>query len=211
MVDKNKNNSQGTSGNDYLNPKGHGTIETGTGQDIVVLSEGNFFQINGFQDRDNGIFSVSVLEKANQLRSLIGKEGLEIKEDHLLMFIEPGKEEVQEVQYFIAGGTTYIQLFDKEQDEVVAAARVNGTDFKIKVVSENGSLSIAPTLLEGNNQSAASNIRNLITHGELGQDQSLTSTFQEIASDYLERNLDEVRGNPILNRLLEQSNKSKTP
>jgi hypothetical protein len=211
MADPTDPKAKGTNGDDHLNPQGNGTIETGTGQDTVVLSEGDFFHINGFQDRDNGIFSVSMLEKANQLRSLMGKEELEIKEDRLLMFIEPEKEAVQQVQYFVEGGTTYVQVFDKEQDKVVSAARVNGTGFKIEVVGENGSLGVAPTLLEGDTQNAASNIRNLIAYGEFGEDRSLTSAMQEIASDYLENTLDEIRGNPVLNHLIEQSTKSRTP
>lgn len=200
---------EGTNNDDYLNPQGKGTIETGTGQDTVVLSEGDFFNINGLQDQDNGIFSADMLEKANQLRRLLGKDEIEIKEDRLLMFIEPNKEAVQKVQYFIEGGTTYVQLFDTEQDKIVAAARVNGTDFKIEVVGENGALGVEPLLLEENTQGVASSIRDLISHGEIAGNGSLKSAMKEVAEDYIESNLDEVKGNVVLNRILENTTKGR--
>ena len=36
------------------------------------------------------------------------------------MFIDPEKEDIQQVQYFVEGGTTYVQIYDQQEDKVVS-------------------------------------------------------------------------------------------
>ena len=201
----NDKDKTGTDGDDYLNMKGYGNIDAGKGEDIVVLSEGDFFNIEGFQDRDN-LLSDRAIERTNNLRSLLGREELEVKQDRLLMFIDPEKESVQEVQYFIEGDTTYVQVYDQEQEKVVSAARVHGTDFSIEVVGENGTLGVEPTLLTEVKASASNDIRELIAKGELSSDANIQSTF----SNYIERQLDNARSLPVLGNLIDR-NSDRTP
>lgn len=182
---------RGTHGNDRINPSGHGHIDIGKGKDVVVLSEGDFFSINGFQDSDIGNFSKSTIAKANSVLELIGQNPIESEQDRLLMFIEPEKEAVQSVQYFKRGGVTYVQLFDKELNEVVAGARVVGTDFKIEIVGENGNLGLQPESLadEVLNNQLANDINELVTKGTIDRDNSLKNQLQ----NFVEKQVDEAK------------------
>ena len=155
------------------------------------------------QDIDN-VLSSNALEVANRIRGLLGKEKRPINEDRLLMFIEPEKEGIQEVQYFVNGGTTYVQIYDNIEEKIVAGARVNGIDFNIKVVGENGSLGIEPTLLTPGKDKAASNIRELITKGELKND----GVLKETLSNYIENTVDKAKSVPIIGDLVEKKLRS---
>ena len=182
---------KGTNNNDYISPEGHGHIDIGKGKDIVVLSEGDFFSINGFQDSDLNGISKSKAEKVNYLKELFGQEKLQAEQDILLMHIDCKKEHTQSIQYFERGGVTYVQLYDKELDEIVAGARVVGTGFKIDAVGENGSIDIKPQKLIDNEfiDQMANNINEFIAKGEVTKDLSLKGKLQ----DHFEKTMDEAK------------------
>jgi len=192
MSDNEKQLIRGNHDDNRVNPDGHGHIDIGKGKDVVVLGEGDFFSINGFQDSDVKNLSKSKVEKVNSALSFFGSDTkLEAEQDKLVMFIEPEKESVQSVQYFERGGITYVQLYDNELNEVVAASRVVGTGFKIEIVGDNESLGITPEKLleEATNDKFANDINELIAKGEVSRDNSLVDKFE----NYVEKQMDEAK------------------
>jgi len=176
----------GTDGDDYINPEGRGNIKTGAGNDIVVISEGDFFNIEGIGIPDENIPQAN-LERMNTVLGAIGWDKLQVEldNDQVLMFIDPEKEDVQEVQTFTRGYTTYIQIYDKEQGKVVAGVRVPSLeqDYDIKVVGENGNLGVEPVELDSGKGAAAGYIRDMITRGEVNSDRSLLDNLAESVVD----------------------------
>jgi len=200
MSDNEKQTIKGTNGNDHINPEGYGTIDTGKGNDTVVISEGDFFAIKGIDGTDSPNITKADAEKISKTQEVIYKQKLDLgQDDQLKIFIDPEKEQTQSVQYFVRGGSTYVQIYDKELDKVVAGARVEGTDFEIQVVGENGSLGVKPTKLDypkiGDN--LANNINEGIAKGEISSDISLKGKIE----DFVEKKVDQAKSswNPLDN------------
>lgn len=183
---------KGTNGNDYINERGNGKIDAGKGKDTVVLSEGDFFDISGFEDSDVPGRSKSQVESHNKLRDMFGTSELLAEQDQLLIFIDPENEEKQSVQYFERGGVTYVRLYDKDSGETLGGARLKGTGLNIKIGGENGNLGMRPERIsidEEFQNSIASNINEGIAKGYIDADDSMDN-LQQNFKDYIEEQVD---------------------
>lgn len=190
MSDDEKKKIKGTNGDDHINPDGYGLIKTGKGNDIVVISEGDFFDISGFEGTDLPMVSKADIRKQNSWREFFDYEKLDVgQDDKLLMFLDPEKELTQSVQYFIRGGSTYVQIYDNELNKVVAGARIEGTEFEIEVVGENGNLGVSAIELRDNksNNQFANDINDMISKGEIDRD----NTWGEMLDNYANKKADE--------------------
>lgn len=186
MTDDMRKTISGTDKNDHISPEGHGFINTGMGSDTIVISEGNYFEIKGFEGTDVPFYSKERVETINSMRNFLNKEELNLgQDDNLLMFIEPEKEQSQTVKYFEKGDVTYVVLYDETDKEIVSGARVLSKDFNIKVVGENGSLGVQPQKIKNEDlidelfYDVAINIAHGEVKAELKKDPNLTDRLNE--------------------------------
>lgn len=214
-----ENYIEGTDNDDHINPKsGHGRIATGAGVDVVVISEGDFYNINGFQDQDyhpedNSLpdaFVKKNINFKNRILKALGEEG-EIKapeQDQLLIFIEPEKMDSQKVQMFRRDGATYARIIDVETGEILAGTRAVGNDFEVKIVSENGEISMKPEIITDEEEidDIAYDINTLITRGEVNRDKGLLEGyFARYMDKSTQEELDENYGSNLAFRALAES------
>ena len=85
VMDEDEKRIKGTKDNDYINPDGFGYIETGKGNDIVVISQGDFFEINGLSGTDLPFQSKNKVKEINAVRNIVGKAELDVGQNDILL------------------------------------------------------------------------------------------------------------------------------
>jgi hypothetical protein len=130
----------GTKEDNIFTGNGHGYLNTKTGNDAVVLGEGDFFGVKGFEGTDYTLISKEAARRINKAREKLGYKKTDYGQDDQLIISLSDKDN-QEVQSFNRGGVTYVQIYDKTQDKIIGGARVLGKDFEIKIVVDDEGLS----------------------------------------------------------------------
>lgn len=159
---------EGTKDNDFIIlPEGHGAVKSKGKVDEIIFEEGRFFEHTDFDqvyDPVNDYFLKQLEKKEDSwflklLEKITKNSGKEVErkiKDKITVFIQEDKEAVQSVEYFKVGEMTYIQIFDKDKNEVVGALKIQGDFNHIEIRGFDGIISTQPTQIYRGNEEAAS-------------------------------------------------------